>query len=114
MTAGPLLLDALAMAVPLEIAQLRWAGSDYRAWLAHSAIAEGGDDLLYGGPRCAASFGRLARGLALLAYQPGGVAFGPLHWCAAHPRHEVTGQVCAACLAQPAKAEWVKVAGGVL
>lgn len=104
------LLAGLEVAVPLEIDALRWTGEEHRAWLAHSgrlnpAIAEGGDDLLYGGARCAESFTRLARALALLAYQPGGVMFGPLAWCATHPtqRWGKADGVCPACLSTEAR-----------
>jgi hypothetical protein len=36
---------------------------------------------LYGGKHCAEAFNALARGLAALAYQPGGVKYAGLHWC---------------------------------
>jgi hypothetical protein len=59
------------------------------------------DDLLYGGTRTSAAFAAITRVLALLACRPGGVRFGPLGWCAAHPRQrwgEADGHVCAACV----------------
>lgn len=103
---GHLLADTLTVTVPIEIENLRWTDTEYRTWLAHSghlnpAIQEGGDDLLYGGQRCTESFTRLARALAVLAYQPGGVTFGPLAWCATHPRQRWAPMdgVCPACLA---------------
>jgi hypothetical protein len=46
-------------------------------------------------------FNALAAGLAAAAFQPGGVTFGDLFWCAAHPRqHRPDGRVCPDCLAE--------------
>jgi hypothetical protein len=59
------------------------------------------DDMLYGGRGCAAGFTVVARALAILAYQPGGVTFGPLRWCAAHMHERWTvadGVICPHCL----------------
>lgn len=50
-------------------------------------------------------FNELAKGLALLAYQPGGVRFRSLSWCAAHPRERWTdGVICPACLREERQA----------
>lgn len=45
-------------------------------------------------------FNFLARGLAVLACQPGGVTFHGLHWCAAHMRERWPDgeRICPACL----------------
>lgn len=45
-------------------------------------------------------FNWLARGLAVLACQPGGVTFAGMHWCAAHPREPWPDgeRICPACL----------------
>lgn len=46
-------------------------------------------------------FNYLACGLALAAYQPGGVTFGGLRWCASHMQERWTeedGVICPACL----------------
>jgi hypothetical protein len=73
-------------------------------------------------------FNELARGLACAAFQPGGVRFAGLSWCAAHPRERwADGPVCPACLRDergpvaepgaakaPRQVERVLVAGGVL
>jgi hypothetical protein len=51
-------------------------------------------------------FNELAKGLACAAYQPGGVTFGALSWCAGHPRERwAQGMSCPACLCEeiPAK-----------
>jgi hypothetical protein len=98
-----LLLDTLAIAVPAEIDNLRWSDGQDRLAIAPRLsvrMRSGGDDLLFGGPECARSFADLAQALALLAYQPGGVRFGPLAWCAAHPRERWPDgeSICPACL----------------
>ena len=46
----------------------------------HGSVAEPVDD----GGGTADTFNHLARGLAALAYQPGGVDFAGRHWCADH------------------------------
>lgn len=67
---------------------------------ASSQVAAHGDDLQYGGRHCAATFAHLAKGLAALAYQPGGVTFAGAHWCV-HPHpgcpHLATRPACCAC-----------------
>lgn len=100
-----LLLDTLAIAVPAEIGKLREA-EEGRGAVVASRLRDPdgplmtGDAVLYGGQGCATGFAAFARALAVLAFQPGGVRFGPLHWCAAHPRERrADGDViCPACL----------------
>jgi len=49
--------------------------------------------------------GELARGLACGAFQPGGIRFAGLSWCAAHPRQRWTdGVICPACLSEEQEA----------
>lgn len=94
----PALAITLGAAVPLwihKLAQLDEHTRDQRRmqWASESATIVGsqGDALQYGGKRgqAAAAFNGLARGLAALAYAPGGVTFAGEHWCVDH----------AACLA---------------
>jgi hypothetical protein len=66
-------------------------------------IASHGDDLQFGGKHCAPTFAALARGLAVLAHQPGGVSFAGLHWCVGSGHHGTREQSpCAAELAREA------------
>jgi len=78
------LLIGLQAAVPLHILD-SWHLSDEERQAAANehatVVACHGDDLIYGGRQCAPSFNALARGLALLAHQPGGVDFAGQHWC---------------------------------
>jgi hypothetical protein len=70
--------------VPLHILELRRWSPERRAAAAADAattIGSHGDALLFGGRQCAETFNALALGLALLAHQPGGVAFAGEHWC---------------------------------
>lgn len=81
-----LLSVSLQAAVPLLIAEMREVSDEHRLQLARRAvdvICEHGDDLQFGGKHCAAAFNAVARGLAAGAYQPGGITFLGLHWCAA-------------------------------
>jgi len=86
---APGLPDALAitlqLAVPLHIDELRHCDDRQRMAIAArcaDVVAAHGDDLQYGGKHCAETFNALARGLAVAAYQPGGITFaGALHWC---------------------------------
>lgn len=105
-----LLLTTLQAAVPLHIAEVddnRW-GHLARQFTAHGlahTVAGHGDDLMYGGKHCAETFNALARGLALLAYQPGGVAFQGLHWCVGSGHNGIPSAApCAAELARAAVA----------
>ena len=105
-----LLADTLAMAVPLEIGRLREAGEDARDVLAQRLrwprdpegryALTGADAMLYGGKGAGPAFAGFAVALALLAFAPGGVTFGALAWCAAHPRERWAAQdgICPACL----------------
>jgi hypothetical protein len=91
----PLLAIALQAAVPLAIAELAALPPARRAeqmaaWRTAGveAVAHRGDILQYGGGKkgqVADTFTALARGLAVLAHAPGGVAFHGTHWCTEHP-----------------------------
>jgi hypothetical protein len=97
------LIDSLRVAVPVWIWQLQGSTPEQRVAIARRCgdhVAEHGDALMYGGKRadrrnpdargdCANAFNALAEGLAVAAYQPGGVTFAGQHWCTDH----------AACLA---------------
>lgn len=82
------LLIALDLAVPLAIEDVRgWTPEQRIAYCHEHAqdIAERSDDLMYGSKRpgdVATLFGVLARGLACLAYAPGGVRFAGRRWVA--------------------------------
>lgn len=90
------LAGMLAIAVPAEIDRLRQVDDELRAQLiaAHTGrpvaelIGEQGDVLLYGGRGCVDAFATVARGLACLAWAPGGVTFAGLHFCAHHEECE--------------------------
>jgi hypothetical protein len=86
---NPTLLITLELTVPLHITQMRdWTPQQREAARAVDAeiISAHGDDLQYGGRHYAAASNATARGLALLAEQPGGVDFAGRHWCThAHP-----------------------------
>lgn len=84
------LVETLRLAVPLHIAELRGASDRQRAFWGNDAantVAAHGDILQYGGKtpksrkQVAATFNQLARGLACMAYSPGGVTFMGVHWC---------------------------------
>jgi hypothetical protein len=78
------LVIGLEAAVPLHILDAQHRTDEQRVAAANdlgTVIGSHGDDLIYGGRHCAATFNALARGLALLAYQPGGVDFAGHHWC---------------------------------
>lgn len=86
------LAEALRFAVPVHVAATR--GLDYdarRRYLPHGWQAVMGqlDAVQWCGKRAGVSaraFDTLARGLAVLAYEPGGVGLFGLHWCAEpHP-----------------------------
>jgi hypothetical protein len=85
-----LLQDALSAAVPLWILELRQSTFEQRAALAAKAcdvIASQGDIILYRSSKkgeTAKAFNELAKGLAVLAYQPGGVEIFGLHFCVNH------------------------------
>lgn len=103
----------LQVAVPLRMYQLRQMTEAQReravgVWAAEAAevVASNGDTLMFRTKpwklkdsqltaasrrkpgdevSTAATFNHLARGLAALAYCPGGVMFGGCHWCVEHP-----------------------------
>jgi hypothetical protein len=96
-TQRSILIETLAMAVPLWIDRLAGELAGRRSeqmisWAsdAADAVASHGDVLLYGGKRgeAAVVFNAMARGLAALAFCPGGVTFLGIRWCA---RHHPTG-----------------------
>lgn len=77
------LLVALEAAVPLHILDQRtWTAAARQAAASEAATIVGshGDALQYGGKHCAEAFNALARGIALLARQAGGVTFHGVHW----------------------------------
>lgn len=81
------LVEALRCAVPLHMAAIRtWPAERRRAYLPPGwAEAVGfGDAILFGGPpkRVVRVFDAYARGLAVLAFTPGGVCLFGAHWCA--------------------------------
>jgi hypothetical protein len=110
-TTWDLLEMTLEVAVPLRIWELRHATGGERIRLAGQAsceIAEHGDVILYRSPRhgdTARAVSWLITGLACAAYQPGGVRFGNLGWCAAHPGHRWADEerICARCVAEEAQ-----------
>ncbi|WP_046468670.1 hypothetical protein [Allosalinactinospora lopnorensis] len=78
------LVTTLHMAVPIAMRKIAGLTDHERRELAGQSaawVAEHGDDLLYGGRHCAAAYTMLARGLAALAFTPGGVTFVGKHWC---------------------------------
>lgn len=83
-TPGGGLAEALGLAVPLWIWHYRRAWPEVRADRArHCAkvVVAHGDDLLYHTPSATGPvFNRLAEGIALLAFQPGGVRLFGQHW----------------------------------
>lgn len=81
-----LLKISLAAAVPLWIEQFRPLSDAQRAAIAHESaqvVAEKGDVILYRSKRkdeTAKAFNQLARGIAVLAFVPGGVTVFGLHF----------------------------------
>ena len=110
MTAGDttrvLLAITLEAAVPLRIIELRGVPDSERLRLARLAadhIAAQGDNILFRSGRrgeTAEAVGWLITGLACAAYQPGGVRFDGIGWCAVHPRRRwaASEKVCELCL----------------
>lgn len=92
--ADQLLFDNLTVAVKLWMDELcvlsipvrraivrRWARD------AATLLSERGDIVRYGGAargKVAEAFNHMARGLAALAFCPGGVTFADIHFCADH------------------------------
>jgi hypothetical protein len=86
-----LLQAALSAAVPLNIAvfQMRpWTELEQLAKEAAQVVAEKGDRILFRSKKrgeTAAAFNKLAEGIAVLAFAPGGVKVFGLHFEARHP-----------------------------
>lgn len=81
---------ALEAAVPLHIGDLArqpWQAVEEIAHASADIVASKGDVLQFGGRKgeAAGAFNGLARGLAALAFCPGGVRFAGLHFAAQHP-----------------------------
>jgi hypothetical protein len=77
------LMISLEAAVPLWIAEHRDKTPEWRAARARecaAVVAAHGDDIQFRGPHTADGFNRLAEGLALAAFQPGGVRFMDRRW----------------------------------
>lgn len=78
------LTETLRFVVPLQIWDLQRYGARTRRGLARDDavnVGSHGDALLFGDKHSALAFNALSRGLASLAYEPGGVTFAGLHWC---------------------------------
>lgn len=87
------LLIALDAAVPLRIMMIRDRSPEMRASdgaFAVDVIASKSDALMFGGRKgeAANAFNWLVKGLAALAYQPGGATFAGRHWCVNHTECE--------------------------
>jgi hypothetical protein len=86
-----LLLDMLALAVPLRILEYEKVGGPTEPDLARTqsfgiVLAEKGDVLLFGGKKkgeAAELFNRLADAVAVMAFCPGGVKVGSARYCSA-------------------------------
>lgn len=84
------LVETLRLAVPLHIMDVAGLTPAQRQAVANrcaATVGGRGDTLLFKGRTAAGrrstgeAFNSLARGLACLAYLPGGVAIAGLHWC---------------------------------
>lgn len=96
-----LLSISLSAAVPLWIEELRSLTLEQRLARAKGLsdiIAEHGDVILFRGGRkgeTAKAFNALAEGVAIGAFQPGGItAFGQ-HWCVNHEECEAAARAAA-------------------
>ncbi|GHE33268.1 hypothetical protein GCM10017673_40250 [Streptosporangium violaceochromogenes] len=96
----------VALAVPLLIARLREVDDELRQTQIAAAVDAAryltgvvtDEDLQFGGKKCVRGFAELARSMACLAYQPGGVTVLNLHACAhPHPYCPAPGARPAAC-----------------
>jgi len=77
---------SLAAFVPLAVAEMRGWTDEQRCQAGRGladTIGAKGDVLQYGGKGCAEAWAALVYGLAIGAWQLGGVTFGGQHWCAA-------------------------------
>lgn len=80
------LADTLGLAVPLNMTLVPgWSDRQRHQYVKEAAdmVTAHRDDLMFGGAHCVATFNALARGLAILAFCPGGVTVFGLHFCAA-------------------------------
>jgi hypothetical protein len=103
--ARPAIVSTLEAAVPLWVWESRRLTADQRyarMKACAETVAHYGDQILYrskgtrtrwtdgveipGSPGTAMAFNRLAEGIALGAYQPGGITVFGLHWCAGPDR----------------------------
>lgn len=78
-------MQTLALAVPLHIEELRHVSPGGRVLIGRDCadeVAARGDSLMFPSKkgRTAEAFNKLARGLAVAAFQPGGVTFLGQHW----------------------------------
>ncbi|UJW28842.1 hypothetical protein L3Q67_26645 [Saccharothrix sp. AJ9571] len=86
----PLLEAMLPVAVLTALDEVAGLTAAERRRLASEAatiIGSHGDDLMFGGKHTGDAFATLARALAVLAHQPGGVSFAGLHWCVGSGHH---------------------------
>lgn len=83
------LVGLLEVAVPMWILNLQGHSPEQRIAIARRCadeVGSHGDTLMFGGKKGEAAriFNTLAEGLAVAAYQPGGVTFAGRHWCTDH------------------------------
>lgn len=99
-SAKDVLVITLQAAVPLHIDKVRRLSAAERSRLARSAadtVAAHGDNILFKSKKAgdtAHAFNELARGLAVLALQPGGVTFAGCHWEVEPDPDDVEADVC--------------------
>jgi hypothetical protein len=108
------LVESLRFAVPLWIEELRDCTPDQRMARASrcaTVVGEKGDALQFKGQSAAArrstaeAFNRLAEGLAIAAYMPGGVVFAGHHWCVGSKHMGVEQKHSGPCLAEVKREE---------
>lgn len=105
------LVIALEAAVPLHIIELSNRTPEQRAAIAQRSadeVACRGDILQFGSKKRGAVadvFNHLARGIAVLAFQPGGVTFAGHHWCTSHALCEDASATAPAAVPEPAPPE---------
>ena len=114
------LVLALQVAIPLWIQRRElWRHNPFQlqqfASEADERMQVGADDLLYGGPRQAASFNSLAEALAcaVLLDPPGGVVAFGMHWRerSSRPCTGLRSPACPECAAELARDQARQVAG---